>query len=126
MYRINLDVISKIIYVEISGSMSSAEIDAYVTELSNLVYKFDKRQYSMLFLCQRLDPFSQDNIQAIQKATELIIDWAKKAAVVCGNRIVTKMQLKRVETEARKNVTSSTPIMGFRFISEALNYLNSI
>ncbi len=124
MYRINLDVIKKIIFIEASGSISLEEIKKGLADLSNLIYKLDRRQYSMLFLEQRLDPFSQECLEVTQKALILVLEWAKKIAVVYGNRTVTKMQAKRVEAEARKEVISNIPIMRFRTIDEAMKYIN--
>lgn len=124
MYRINLDVVNKIFYIEASGSISSEDIKSAVADLKNLIDKLDRRQYSMLFLEQGLDPFSQDSLPAIQKALELVLDWAKKIAVVSGNRKVTQMQVKRIESEARKELNISIPIMRFRSVDEALNYIN--
>jgi hypothetical protein len=124
VYRINLDVINKIIYIEASGSISLENIKKAVVELRNLIDKLDQGQYSMLFLEQRLDPFSQDSLPAMKKALELVLGWAKKIAVVSGNRTVTKMQVKRIEAEVRKEVNVSIPIMRFQTINEAMNYIN--
>lgn len=123
MYRINLDVINKIICIELSGSISLNEINTYLAEIKDLVNKFERGRYSMLILAQRLDPFAQNCLPVVQQITEIILNWAHKIAVVNGNRTLTKMQLRRTETEARKKVSSDTPIMRFQVINEAMNYL---
>lgn len=124
MYRINLDVINKIIYIEASGSISMEEIRTAIANLSIIFDKFDRRQYSMLFLEQRLDPLSQDSLPDVKKALGFVLGWAKKIAVVNSNRTVTKMQMKRIEAEVRKDVNSNIPIMRFQTIKEAMNYIN--
>lgn len=126
MYRINLDVINKIICIEVSGSMSMKEINNFIFDIDDLVSKFVQRQYSMLIMAQRLDPLSQDNIPVFQQLLVIALKWANKVVFVNGNRTVTRMQLSRIETEARRRTNSNTPIVKFNLINEALNYLNRI
>lgn len=124
MYRINLDVINKIIYIEASGSISGEEIKNAISNLSIILDKFDRRQYSILFFEQRLDPFSQEHLPEIRNALGVVLGWAKKIAVVNSTRTVTKMQVKRIEAEVRKVVSSNIPIMRFQTLNEAMNYIN--
>lgn len=126
MYRINLDNNKKIICIDISGSMSLDEIYSFINEFSDLVSKFNQRQFSILILANRLDPISQDNVVVFQQIIEIAHIWANKIAVVYGNRIITKMQLTRIESEIRNKLNSDTPLKGFYIISEAMNYLSKI
>jgi hypothetical protein len=106
--------------------MSSKEINNFIVDINDLVSKFVQRQYSMLMMAQRLDPLSQDNIPVFQQVLEIALKWANKVVIVNGNRTVTRMQLSRIETEARKRINSNTPIVNFHVINEAVNYLNRI
>jgi hypothetical protein len=126
VYRINLDVINKIIYIEVSGSMSMKEINNFLVDIKDLVNRFRQRQYSMLIMAQRLDPLSQNNIPLFQQVIEIALNWADKVVIVNGNRTVTRMQLSRIEAEARNRTSSNTPIVRFHVINEAVNYLNRI
>jgi hypothetical protein len=126
MYRINLDVINKIICIEVSGSMTLDEIHSSINDFSDLVSKFQQRQYSMLILAQRLDPISQDNLPVFQCLIELALTWAERIAVVNGNRTITKMQLKRIESDIRNKLKSDTPLKRFHIIAEAMNYLDRV
>ena len=126
MYRINLDVINKIICIEVSGSMSLKEINEFIIDLYDWVNKFQKKQYSMLIMAQRLDPLSQDNLPVFEKVLEIALIWANEIVFVYGNRTVTRMQLSRIEAEVRKKINSNTPIIRFQYIHEAENYLNRI
>ena len=125
MHRINIDVINKIIFIEVSGSISVVDIRSVVAYMCDLFDKFDRGQYSMLFLEQRLDPFPQDCLPYIKKASERMLGWAKKIAIVTSNRTVSKMQMKRIEADIRIEVNSDTPIMKFQTIKEAMNYINN-
>ncbi len=124
MYRINLDMVNKVIYIEASGFISQGDINYILVTLCNIMDRFDKGQYSVLFLEHRLDPLPQDNLQLAKKALELVLCWAKKVAAVSGNRTITMMQAKRIEAEARKEIDSNIPIMRFQTIIEAMNYIN--
>lgn len=126
MYRINLDVINKIICIDVSGSMSSKELNKFIVDINDLVIKFEQKQYSMLIMAQRLDPLSQDNLPVLQQVAEIALQWADKIVIVNGNRTVTRMQLSRIVNEARKRIKSNTPIVKFHVINEAVNYLNRI
>ncbi len=126
MYRVNLDVINKIICIEVSGSMSLKEINNLVVDIDDLVTKFHQGQYSMLIKAQRLDPISQENIPAFQQVMEIALKWANEVVIVYGNRTVTRMQLSRMETDARTKTNSNTPIVIFHVMNEAINYLNRI
>jgi hypothetical protein len=126
MYRINLDVINKIICIEVSGSVSLKENNNLIIDIDDLVNKFPQKQYSMLFIVQRLDPFSQDNLPLSQQVAETALQWANKIAIVIGNRTVTGMQLSRIATEARRKTNSITPVVIFHVINEAVNFLNRI
>ncbi len=125
MHRINLDVINKIVYIEVSGSVSATDIRNAVSELSKVFHKSDRRLYSMLFLEQRLDPLPQDSLPDLKKAMKLSLGWAKKIAVVNSCRTVTKMQVRRIEAEVRKKVHSDIPIMRFQTLKDAMNYINN-
>jgi hypothetical protein len=126
MYRINLDIIYKIICIEISGSITIDEINTYIKEIGELVNIFRPNQYSMLLSVRRLDPFPQDSLPIVQKAFELSLNWAKKIAIVNGNRIITKIQLERIVSTSRENIKSDIQILQFHTIREAMNYLNKI
>jgi hypothetical protein len=102
------------------------EINNFIFDIDDLVSKFVQRQYSMLIMAQRLDPLSQDNIPVFQQLLVIALKWANKVVFVNGNRTVTRMQLSRIETEARRRTNSNTPIVKFNLINEALNYLNRI
>jgi hypothetical protein len=52
MYHINLDVINKIICVEIFGSMSSDELIAYTDEINNILSEPEFSHYSLVLLEQ--------------------------------------------------------------------------
>jgi ABC-type sugar transport system substrate-binding protein len=126
VYRINLDVINKIICIEVFGSVSLKENNNLIIDIDDLVKKFPQKQYSMLFIVQRLDPFSQDNLPLSQQVAETALQWANKIAIVIGNRTVTGMQLSRIATEARRKTNSITPVVIFHVINEAVNFLNRI
>lgn len=124
MHRINLDVINKIIYIEASGSISVMDIRNAVADLSKVFDKSNRGHYSMLLLEQRLDPFPQDSLPDLKEALKLVLGWAKKIAVVNSCRTVTKMQVKRIEAEVRKEVYSDIPIMRFQTLKDAMNYIS--
>lgn len=123
MYRINIDVNNKIIYIEVSGSMSLQEIISFIDDICDLVNKFGQRQYSMLIAAQRLDPLSQDKLPVVQQVAELALQWADKIALVYGNRTITRMQLSKIVTGARRNTHSNTPIASFQVINKAVDFL---
>jgi hypothetical protein len=106
--------------------MSSKEIYNFIVDINDLVNKFHQGQYSMLIMAQRLDPLSQGNIPLFQQVMETALKWADKVVIVNGNRTVTRMQLSRIEIEARNKINSNTPIIKFHVITEAVNYLNRI
>jgi hypothetical protein len=112
-------------YIEASGSVSAMDIRNAVADLSKVFDKSDRGQYSMLFLEQRLDPLPQDSLPDLKKAMKLVFGWAKKIAVVNSCRTVTKMQVKRIEAEVRKDVYSDIPIMRFQTLKDAMNYINN-
>ena len=126
MYRINLDVINKIICIELSGSLTLNEINHFIVDIDDLVNKFRQGLYSMLIMAQRLDPLSQDNIPIFQHVLELALSNANKVVIVNDNRTLTRMQLARLEIEARKKTNSKIQIVIFHAINEAMNYLNRI
>jgi hypothetical protein len=125
MYRFNLDANNKVIYIELSGSISLEEINACINDLRNLASNHSQRMYSILFITQKLDPFSQVNLPAIQHAFEIALNWANKIAFVYGNRTITRMQLRRIESYAREKLNSDTPVLRTTVLNDAMTYLNS-
>lgn len=124
MYRINIDVIKKLLIVEISGRMPLEEVQVYINDLTATVKKFDEKELSMLILAQRMDPLPQECINLFKEAIILLLTSLKKVAVV-HSRFVTQMQMRRLEEEVKtENIIEGT-IMRFKTKKDALQYLNS-
>jgi hypothetical protein len=123
MYRFAVDEVNKIIHIEVSGFLKRDEILAFVNDKRELFKQYFPKEYSLLIDAQRLDAISQDCIQLYQEVMEVGLDWAKKIAVVNGNRMVTRMQMKRIESSAKQKDETKIAIMRFKSIPEALRYI---
>jgi hypothetical protein len=123
MYRFAVDEVNKIIHIEVSGVLERDEILAFVNDKRELFKQYLPQEYSLLIDAQRLDAISQDCIQLYQEVMEVGLDWAKKIAVVNGNRMVTQMQMKRIESSAKQKYETKIAIMRFKSIPEALRYI---
>ena len=123
MYRFAVDEINKIIHIDISGFLKKDEILAFANDKRELFKQYNQNEYSLLIDAQRLDAISQDSVQYYQEAMETGLNWAKKIAVVNGNRMVTRMQMKRIESTARQDSEEKIAIMRFKTIAEALRYI---
>jgi CO dehydrogenase/acetyl-CoA synthase delta subunit len=123
MYRFAVDEVNKIIHIEVSGFLERDEILAFVNDKRELFKQYFPKEYSLLIDAQRLDAISQDCIQLYQEVMEAGLDWAKKIAVVNGNRMVTQMQMKRIESSAKQKDETKIAIMRFKSIPEALRYI---
>ncbi|MDF2544432.1 MAG: hypothetical protein K0S47_4150 [Herbinix sp.] len=123
MHKIIVDVLSEIVFIELSRNFQTESIKDYVADLNKLTVRFDARTYSMLILADRLDPLSQESIPEFQKVIEIALTWSKKIAVVHGNRTLTLMQMKRIEAEARKKTNSEIKVMRFITKYDAIQYL---
>jgi hypothetical protein len=123
MYRFSVDDINKIIHIEISGILKRDEILAFIDDKRKLFKQYLPKEYSLLIDAQRLDAISQDCIQLYQEVMKTGLDWAKKIAVVNGNRMVTRMQMNRIESNVRQENEPKIAIMRLKSISEALRYI---
>lgn len=123
MYRINLDVVNNIVFIELAGSLQENEVSSYLYDLETLMGKFGTKELSIVVLAQRLDPLSQDIKIKFQKAIQIVINNAKKVAVVHGNRFMTKSQMKLIEQKVREVTDSDTKIARFSNRKDAMDYI---
>lgn len=124
MYHIELNTNKKIIYVHLSGSLTTDEIITYLNDFKNLANQHETNEFSILILANTLDPLPQDSLGIYISIIKIMLSWAKKIAYVNGNRFITNMQLSRVETEARNSINSDTHILRFKTKNEAFVYIN--
>ena len=125
MYNLIIDVVNKIEFIELLGSLAYDQIKSYVSDLHKITDRHETKLYSMLIMANRLDPLSQNNLPHFQEAIEIALSWADKIAVVNGNRTLTLIQMKRIESEARKLVNTDIKIMRYKSKNDALKYILS-
>lgn len=123
MYRFSVDEIHKIILIEISGFLQQGEILQFGNDKKELFNQYEPHTYSLLIDAHRLDPICQDCIPLYQEVMAIGFDWAKRIAVVSGNRTVTRMQMSRIEASIRHVKEENIPIMRFDSMQEARLYI---
>lgn len=123
MYNLMVDVVNDLVIIELYGSLSEQEINAYVEDLQKITKKYESKLYSILIIANRLHPLSQKNIPNFKRATQLVLIWAKSIAVVNGNRTLTLYQMKRIVAEVREQSKLETPLIRFRTRKEAMEYI---
>ena len=123
MYHIGIDVIRKYIIIEVSGHMTMNEVQEYVKDLTDTIYKYEDKELSMLIMAQRMDPLSQECLPTFKEAIRVTLTRIKKMAVV-HTRFVTQMQMRRIEEEVCGELKMNCMIRRFKTKREAMNYLN--
>jgi len=121
MYTVRVDKVNMIITFEVSGLIQLDELISISQEVRYTLMQFKQSEVSILVIEEHLDPFPQECLPIVIEIEKLILTHAKKGASVC-RRVVTRMQLNRVEESARRCV-NGIRIARFASEREALDYL---
>lgn len=124
MYSIQIDHTDKMIIIELRGYMEKEEVQAYATEVNELLSQLDSKEYSMFANLEKLDPVSQDSLPYLIAASKNSLISLRKIATV-HRRTVTQMQMRKVESNANEDNSIENKIMRFPSRREAMHYLKS-
>ena len=95
----------------------------YRKDITNIIEMHNKRELSFLITVDKLDPLSQDITVDAGEIIELELNYAKKMAIVYGNRIVFRMQTDRLVRESIMRINSDIEVRRFNNRQEAMQYL---
>ena len=124
LFDLLIDVPKNRVFIDLYGYFSFEHIKEFVDHLNQLTDAFQPNTCSILVMENRLAPISQDNLTYMQKATEILLPWADKIAVVNSNRTLTHIQMKRIVAEVSKVINVNDNVKRFKTKNDALKYLN--
>lgn len=124
MYKIEVEAEKKLVKVEIKGSFTTEEINSYLIEIDEILICYGKKEAKVLMALERMDPVTQDNLQLLIKGLSVEERYIKKFALVEG-KVVTRMQMKRLETEANKLIQNELVVGRFNNKRDAMIFLLS-
>jgi hypothetical protein len=124
MYTINTDMDKKLVNVEISGTIDYGRIKVFISEIEEIIYHFRKQEASVLILLNRMDPVAQEYLPLLIKSVSGGAEYIRRIAIV-QDKVVTRMQMKRIENEVAKIIARELEIRRFDNKRDALKYLLS-